>query len=293
MRNDSPLIDTSWLQDHLHDADMKIFDVSLYLRFPEGTGAPPVIESGRDSWEKAHIPGAHFIDLANEFSEPDSPTAFTMIASEEFCDKMAAHGVGDDSMVVVYSGSLLMWATRLWWMFRSVGFDNCRVLDGGFGKWVSEDRPTSSTRTKGKSERRKLTPQPRPDLWATKQEVMESIGNPGICSVNALPPDVYSGERNSYGRPGHIPGSINIFQESLIDPEAQTFLPKESLRQAIMPTGALDKDRVICYCGGGISATVDALALHVLGHRNIAIYDGSMVEWAKDEAAPLELGAKP
>lgn len=293
MGNANPLVSTSWLQDHLNDENLKIFDATVYLRFPDGMDAPYVIESGRSEWEESHIPGAQFLDLKDDISDTDAPTAFTMLPPEEFCRKMESYGVDDASTVVVYSTSAVMWASRVWWMFRSIGFDNCYVLDGGFAKWTAEGRPVSSEAPKVTAAEGNLTPRPRPELWASKQEVADSIGSASTCTINALPPKSYSGEQDMYGRPGHIPGSINVFYGTLIDKDAGTFLPEDSLREAMASSGALGKDRVICYCGGGISATMDALALHVLGHDNVAVYDGSMSEWVKDESAPLTVGNEP
>ena len=293
MESEYPLVDTSWLQSHLNDPNLVVFDSTVYLHFPNGFDAPYVLQSGRDEWMSSHIPGARFVDLIDEISDPAMPEAFTMIPAKQFCDRMNFYGVNDESTVVVYSKASLMWATRVWWMLRSVGFDKCYVLDGGFKKWEAENRPTSNTPPDVNATKGVLTPRPRPSLWATKDEVMSAIGSLTVCTINALPSDVYTGDRDNYGRRGHIPGSISVPYNTLIDPEAKTFLPKEALRQATETTGAYDKERVICYCGGGISATMDALALYVSGHKNIAVYDGSMTEWAKDEDAPLVLGDKP
>ena len=293
MKSEYPLVDTSWLEAHLSDSGIRIFDATVFLSFPDGLDAPYVIESGRNNWEESHIPGAHFADLVDEISDTRAPTAFTMLPADEFCEKMSAFGVDDDSTVVVYSTTSVMWATRLWWMFRSVGFDRCYVLDGGLPKWNAEKRPVTDSPSKVIAAKGQLTPRPRPALWASKDEVMKAIGSNTVCTVNALAPEAYNGERNSYGRPGHIPGSINVFFNTLTDPDTGTFLPRDRLRQAMDEAGLLGKERVICYCGGGISATMDALALHVSGHPDVAIYDGSMKEWAADESAPLALGDEP
>ncbi len=111
-------------------------------------------------------------------------------------------------------------------------------------------------------------------------------------AINALSPAVYTGEKNTYGRAGHIPGSVNVFYDTLLDANDGTFLPPARLKPLFEAVGAYAKPRVICYCGGGISATMDALALTLTGHRDIAVYDGSMWEWVADPALPLKLGAE-
>ena len=103
---------------------------------------------------------------------------------------------------------------------------------------------------------------------------------------------MYDGQSNAFGRPGHIPGSHNLCFSSLLDPQDSTFLPAEQLRQKFAAAGALER-RTIVHCGRGISAGVNAIALTLLGHPDVAIYDGSMAEWCMDPALPLVLGANP
>ena len=282
------LVGTEWLAAQLGASDLRVLDATVFLHMnPEGQGYTP--ESGRARFDAAHVPGAQFVDLIDAFSDPATDVRFMMPPAARFCELAGALGVGDDTRVVVYSSGSPMWATRLWWMFRSVGFDRCAVLDGGFAKWVKEGRATSSEPTVPVPAR--LTPRPRPALWAGKEDVLRAMGDPAVCTINALSPAVYTGERNTYGRAGHIPGSVNVFYDTLLNPEDGTFLPPDRLRPLFDAVGAFERPRVICYCGGGISATMDALALLQAGHRDIAVYDGSMWEWVSDPALPLKLGA--
>jgi thiosulfate/3-mercaptopyruvate sulfurtransferase len=282
------LVGTEWLAAQLGAPDLRVLDATVFLHMnPEGQGYTP--ESGRARFDAAHVPGAQFVDLIDAFSDPATDVRFMMPPAARFCELAGALGVGDDTRVVVYSSGSPMWATRLWWMFRSVGFDRCAVLDGGFAKWVKEGRATSSEPSVPVPAR--LTPRPRPALWAGKEDVLRAMGDPAVCTINALSPAVYTGERNTYGRAGHIPGSVNVFYDTLLNPEDGTFLPPDRLRPLFDAVGAFERPRVICYCGGGISATMDALALLQAGHRDIAVYDGSMWEWVSDPGLPLKLGA--
>jgi thiosulfate/3-mercaptopyruvate sulfurtransferase len=117
--------------------------------------------------------------------------------------------------------------------------------------------------------------------------VEAAMGNAGICTLNALQPAQYAG--TTYGRPGQIPGSVTVAAAHLLDPETNTFLPAEALRKRLSAVGAMDRP-VIAYCGGGIAATADALALVMLGHTNVKVYDASLSEWAKDETLPIAAG---
>ena len=283
------LVDTAWLATALGAPDLRIFDATVFLHLNrDGTGYAP--ESGREKFATTHIPGAQFIDLLQEFSDPAAKVRLMMPAPARFCELASKYGVGDDSCVVIYNSGTPMWATRLWWMFRSVGFDNCAVLDGGLEKWRREGRATTDAPARFASA--SLTPRPRPNLWANKDDVLRAINDAAVCTINALSPAVYSGEKNMYGRPGHIPGSRNVFYDTLLDRAEGAFLPPARLKALFDAVGAFERRRVICYCGGGISATMDALGLTLAGHPDVAVYDGSMMEWVADPALPLKLGAE-
>jgi thiosulfate/3-mercaptopyruvate sulfurtransferase len=285
----SPLVSAEWLAAHLHDPELRVLDATVFLH-PNPDGAGYIPESGLARWQASHIEGAQFVDLIDAFSDSTSKVRFTMPPPAEFCARAGALGIGDNSTVVIYSTGSPMWATRLWWMFRSVGFDACAVLDGGFARWSQHSLPVTATTTSYPPAQ--LTPHARPALWANQADVLAAINDGEVCTINALSPQVYSGEKNMYGRPGHIPGSRNVFYDSLINPEDGTWRAPEALRPLFEGVGAFERPKVICYCGGGISATMDALALMLTGHPQIAVYDGSMMEWVADPALPLTLGAE-
>ncbi|MFI4974123.1 MAG: sulfurtransferase [Caulobacterales bacterium] len=280
------LVPTDWLADHLGDADLRIFDVTVHLR--PSTSGPYQIESGRADYEAAHVPGAAFLDLGRDLSDPDSPLAFTMPSADRLAAALGRAGVGRGARVVVYTTTTPMWATRLWWMLRSSGFDDVAVLDGGFGKWIAEGRPTQAgARQYPPAE---LSLSPRPGAWADKGAVLAAVGDGAVCTINALSPSVHSGESAmNYGRKGHIKGSRNVPYAALLNADG-TWRDDGELRPLFEAAGAFERQRVICYCGGGISATMDALALTRLGHPAVAVYDGSMSEWSRDPEMPMETG---
>jgi thiosulfate/3-mercaptopyruvate sulfurtransferase len=110
------------------------------------------------------------------------------------------------------------------------------------------------------------------------------------CLLNALSPAVFRGEENRYGRAGRIPGSVNVYAHSLVDPQTHRLLARDALRERLDAAGCLGGERVVAYCGADISATLDAFALVMLGADDVAVYDGSMSEWVRDPALPLEQG---
>lgn len=289
-RHPEAIVETDWLETHLQDQALRILDCTVHLVL-EGVPAevPYLVTSGRDDFDQGHIPGADFIDLQAALSVQDSPYSFTLPTASQFSEVMERHGVGDDTRVVLYSTTHPMWATRVWWMLRSFGFD-CAVLNGGFRKWRAEGRavsvaaPVAVTTTK-------LTPRPRAGLFTDKHEVLAAIGAPAVCTINALQSDLYIGASDRYGRPGRIPGSVSLPSGSLLESPAGTFKPAADLAALFASTCPQQKsDRVIVYCGGGIAATVDAFLMYQLGYENLAVYDNSMSEWAKDESLPIEVG---
>jgi thiosulfate/3-mercaptopyruvate sulfurtransferase len=280
------LVSADWLAEHLGDPVLRIFDVTVHLE--PATPGPYRIESGRADYEAAHVPGAAFLDLAHDLSDADAPLPFTMPPIDRFAARLGAAGVDATSLVVAYSTTTPMWATRLWWMLRASGFDNAAVLDGGLAKWKAETRPLEPGDRRYPPAQLALTA--RAGAWADKAAVLAAVGDGGVCTINALSPSAHSGESaTNYGRKGRIAGSSNVPYAALLKPDG-TYRDDDELHSLFAAVGALERPRAICYCGGGISATMDALALTRLGHPAVAVYDGSMSEWSRDPAMPMEVG---
>lgn len=282
------IVSTEWLAQHLHDPSLRVFDCTTYLIYETGTGRPYRVESGRADYDKGHIPNSGFLDLQGELSDRSSPLNFTMPSAEDLAGRFATRGIGEGTRVVLYARKNPQWATRVWWMLRAIGFDDAAVLDGGFDKWAAEDRPLETTETRYLPAR--LAAKPRPGLFIGKAEVKAAISDGGTCTINALAPDLHRGKNPRYGRPGRIPGSVNVPAATLIDPQTLAFGPPEEVAAAFARVGADRDKRILLYCGGGIAATLDGFLLHQLGYRDLAVYDASMSEWAKDETLPIEVG---
>lgn len=284
---ETPLVGPDWLAAHLDQPELRVFDTTVHLR--PATPGPYRIESGLHDYRTAHVPGAAFLDLPGALSDPHARLPFTMPEPDRLAAALGAAGLGDEHVVVLYSATWAMWATRVWWMLHSVGFERALVLDGGLRRWRLEGRPLSSETVSYPPAT--FTARPRPERWADKDEVLRSIGSETVCTVNALAAAVHRGESDTnYGRRGHIAGSVNVPYESLVQADG-SYRSSDDLRAAFDAVGAFGHQRVICYCGGGISATMDAFALTLLGHPNVAVYDGSMAEWVRDPDLPMEQGA--
>ena len=279
------LVETGWLGAHLGDADLRVYDCSVTL-VPIAGGMRP--ESGRAAWATAHVPGSGYLDLIAELSDRSSALPFMMPSAAQCAGVFGRHGIGPGTRVVLYDAGGHMWATRIWWMLRALGFDKAAVLDGGLAKWRAEGRPTTDQPPAYPATR--FEARPRPDLFVDKAHVREALGHPGVCLVNALSADEHAGRVSRTPRPGRIPGSGNVPAGSLLDPASGAYLPLDVLRAKFQAAGALGGGRVVTYCGGGIAATSAAFTLVRLGAPEVAVYDGSLVEWSGDQALPMETG---
>ena len=285
------LISTAELADILGQADLRLFDCTTYLEpAPEGSGLPYLAVPGRHTFEAGHIPGADFLDLQGEFSDPRTELRFMMPDVAQLERVFGRHGVSNESQIVLYSIGTPMWATRFWWMLQSLGFENVAVLDGGLDKWKLEGRPLETGPAKG-YEAASFTAEPKPGFFVDKRETLAATSERGTVVVNALGPQFHKGlEPSRYGRPGRIPGSVNVFAATLFDPETKAFIPLAEAEAKFAAQGISKDKRVVAYCGGGISATIGLFQLHRLGYNNLTLYDGSMGEWAKDASLPIETG---
>ena len=288
MRDPQALISTEQLAAMPGQPNLRIYDCTTYLEPPPpGNDDPYVAVPGRHTFEQAHIPGAGFLDLQGEFSDPTTKLRFMMPPLPQLVASLGRHGIGDDTRVVLYSIGTPMWATRFWWMLRSLGFDNAAVLDGGLDKWKAEARPLQGGPPEGYPAAT-FTARPRPGFFTDSTAVKAALGDPNHVIVNALGPQFHRGlEPSRYGRPGRIPGSVNVPAATLMQPGKELTAPAEA--EAKFASRGVTKDKnVIAYCGGGISATIDLFLLHQLGYDRLTLYDGSMGEWARDPSLPIE-----
>ncbi len=289
-REPAALIETHTLEAALGAPDLRIVDCTTWL-MPAGPDddAPYRVVPGVAEYEAGHIPGAVFLDLQGEVSDPGTRLRFMAPSPERFAEGMGRLGIGNDSRVVLYSNGSIMWATRVWWMLRAFGFDGAAVLDGGFAKWQAEGRPVSTE--PGSHPPARFEARPRPGFFVGSGHVLARLDDDGSTAVNALAPEFFLGAGPSrYGRPGRIPGSVSVPAATLLDPADGTFVSLDEARRAHEAAGVTPDKHVVAYCGGGISATVGLFLLHQLGYPDLTLYDASMGEWARDPDLPIETG---
>ena len=281
------LIEPVELADRIGASELRIFDATVFLK-PAEKGYRA--ESGLESYREGHIPGAAFMDQIAAVSDTSSGLGFTLPAEDYLQSALRKLGINNDSQVVVYSTGHMMWATRAWWLLHYAGHASVRVLNGGYAGWQAVAGPVNQQDESYESG--DFTLRARPSTFVDQAGVLAAIGDPAVCTVNALNPGVYSGNAAmSYGRKGHITGSINLFYDDLLD--GDRFRDAQAITESLRAKGLLEAQRVVTYCGGGISATIDAFACLLVGKEEVAVYDGSMSEWVRDESLPMTEGEMP
>jgi thiosulfate/3-mercaptopyruvate sulfurtransferase len=276
------LVETDWLESHLDDPKIRILDCTTFVRASEDGYH---MESGLQEWKKAHIPGSVFADLSNDLSDQNSPIQFMIPSADNFAHAMFRLGVQDGIFVVLYDSFINIWAARLWWMLQSFGFEQAAILNGGWKKWKREKRPV--TTETGGYPKGEFTFRPNAGMIASKEAVLKAIDDPDTIIIDALTRQEYSGELAVYGRPGHIPSSVNVPAIELVDRRTRSYLPVEKLEEIFAPILKENPSGIITYCGGGAAGSSVAFALNLLGVENVSVYDGALIEWASDPNLPM------
>lgn len=275
------LVDTAWLAANLDARDLRVVDATWRL---PGDGGDP-----RADYDKAHIPGAVFLDLA-EIVDTAHAAPMMLPGPEKFASRMAALGLGDGTRIVLYDDSNLHSAARAWVMLRSFGIPDVAILDGGLAKWRAEGRALSSDMATPRP--RHFTPRIRGEGIRDLADMRANLDSGTTQVLDARSPARFAGEEPEPRPgvvPGHIPGSINL-PYSLFFDEDGTWKHGASLR-AVFSDAGIDLDRpIVATCGSGVTASVIAFAAHLLG-KDAAVYDGSWGEWGADPTTPKATGA--
>ncbi|GIK71506.1 MAG: putative 3-mercaptopyruvate sulfurtransferase [Chloroflexota bacterium] len=280
------LISPAEVAAHLDDPDWAIVDCRFALADPA---------KGRRDYLAAHIPGAVYAHLDEDLSAPIIPGQsgrHPLPAIDDFAAKLSQWGIDDRTQVVVYDDNSGFIAGRLWWMLRWLGHDAAALLDGDWRLWLAEERPTRADVEMRAP--RTFVARPRPHLLATADEITAKLGDPALHLFDVRMAERYRGENETIDPvAGHIPGAVNAPYTLNLDADGR-FLAANELRERYEALlGDAPVHEAIFYCGSGVSAVHDLLALEIAGLGMGRLYAGSWSEWIADPARPVATGSTP
>ena len=270
------LASTDWLADQIGRPEVRIVDVRWR---PDG--------SARAVHAAGHIPGAVHVDWrADLIDVSDSTDALLLAGPEQVAAAMSAAGVSDGATIVIYDDTTSLFAARTWWSLRVYGFDSVRILDGGYPAWAEERRPISNAVAPPPPGR--FTPRAQPRMRLTTPDMRSLLGSPDVSLLDARAPAEYRGLEGNTKRLGHIPGAFNVPVGVMTRPGSQHFRDGVELRDILLRANVARGRRMVCYDGSGIAAAKLAFVLTLLGHDDVAVYDGGWAEWGNRLDLPVD-----
>ena len=280
-KNPGALVSTDWLEDHLRAPDVRVVDATFYLPHDE--------RSAREEYGFRHIPGAVFFDI-DEIADSDTDLPHMLPSPEKFSSKVRKLGLGDGNRIVVYDSSGgFMAACRVWWMFRLFGHSDIAVLNGGLPKWSKEKRPLDDMEVV--PQERHFTARTNNMLVKNVGQIMANLDSQKFQVIDARSPGRFDGidhEPRPTEKRGHIPGSINLPFINMLKPKEDfTFKSADEIKAAFADAGVDFSTPLVTSCGSGVTAAVVAFALHLIGHEDVPVYDGSWAEWGDHSDTPV------
>ena len=270
------LASPEWLAENLGRPEVRVLDVRWR---PDGTG--------RAVHQAGHVPGAVHLDWATELVDLDEEGGLLLLAGpDQVSAALGRAGVGSGTTVVLYDDTAGLFAARVWWSLRAYGFASARILDGGFGAWVGEERPISSAQPSPAPATFIARADPR--IRLTTADVRGLLGSPDVLLLDARAPAEYRGHQGNTWRLGHIPGAVNVPVAATTRPVTQRFRDGDELRAILSRANVTRGHRMVCYDGSGIAAAKLAFVLMLLGHDDVAVYDGGWAEWGNRLDLPVD-----
>ncbi|MBI4673552.1 MAG: sulfurtransferase [Chloroflexi bacterium] len=288
------LVSTAWLADHLDDPNVRIVDTRWYLLDTQ---------KGERDYFDGHIPNALYLSVDRDLSASPLPDAKTgrhpLPSPEAFAETMARAGVSNTTHVVAYDDAGGGNAARVWWLLRyfssgtALGHENASLLDGGLNQWLAEERALSTHVPT--FPRAQFHARPNPNMFVTKQYMIEHTHDPRTLILDARAPERYRGETEPVdARAGHIPGAKNApWSENLRSAQDFRFQDANALRARFDALGANGAAEIVAYCGSGINAAAELFALELAGYKNTLLYAASFSEWSRDATLLIVTGAEP
>ena len=270
------LVSTSWLAENISRPEIRILDVRWR---PDG--------SGQATFNSGHIPAAAYLDWRAELIEADEDEEVLLLAGpDRVAGALGRAGIGDGMTAVVYDDTQNLFASRVWWSMRAYGFESARLLDGGFPAWVGENRAVSNALQAPATAN--FTPRAQLAARLTTPDIRRLLGSPDVQILDARAPAEYRGHEGNAKRLGHIPGAVNVPVGATSQPGSQHLRDADQLRSMLHRANVTRGPRLVCYDGSGVAAAKLAFILSLLGHDDVAVYDGGWAEWGNRLDLPVE-----
>ena len=275
-----PMVSKSWLKKNLDHPKLIILDATINK----------VITEDKTAVTNKIIPGARFFDIKGMFSDKETNIPNMLPAPKVFEKGCQYLGIQQDSQIVVYDQLGIYSGPRVWWMFKTMGFDNVAVLDGGLPAWINANYPLEDLNSYVdiKYEKGNFKAAFKPDHIVNQKGIFSIMHNPDVVILDARSHGRFIGtepEPREDLKSGHIPGSINLpYTKVLKDGKMKSVEELKSIFTDI----DLENKKLIFTCGSGITACIILLAAEIAGYSNLSVYDGSWSEWGLIDGLPIE-----
>lgn len=269
---DSVFVDVSWLLERIEDARLRIVDAR---NVPHG--ATVTMPSGPEQYASGHLPGAIYLDYAEELADPATPYATRVAPGELFAQRIGAKGIGNDSIVVAYDAGTIPFAARIVWNLNYYGHADAYILAGGITAWVDAGQPLTDAVPDFAAA--VFSPDVQPRLRATRDEVLAIAQGRSPAVLLETQRDTTYAQRNR-----DIAGAIRLSGSQLLEDANGGRIADANVLARLVEERHLDRGkRTIVSCGSGVSAAGSYYALKAAGFADVAVYDGSWMEWSHDE----------